>query len=118
LTYVVKSECVDCKHTACVAVCPVDCFFELENTLVIDPDICIDCAICEPECPVDAIVSDRKLKPEESHWLDFNKEMSRVGAPVITKVKAPMEGHEDINYTDQEAFEKVSRIPFVDITDK
>lgn len=117
MTYVVKSECVDCKHTDCVKVCPVDCFFEGENTLVIDPDICIDCAICEPECPVGAIVSDRKLKPEEHHWLDFNKEMSKKW-PVITKVKDAMEGHENVDYTDKEAFEKVSRIPFVDITDK
>lgn len=117
MTYVVKSECVDCKHTSCVQVCPVDCFFEGENTLVIDPDICIDCAICEPECPVDAIVSDRKLKPEEHHWLEYNKEMSKQW-PVITKVKEPMPGHVDINYTDAEAFEKASRIPFVDITDK
>ena len=118
MTFVVGEDCIKCKHTDCVEVCPVDCFYEGPNFLVIHPDECIDCALCEPECPVDAIVSDRKLKPEESHWLDFNKEMSRVGAPVITKVKAPMEGHEDINYTDQEAFEKVSRIPFVDITDK
>lgn len=114
MTYVVKGECVDCKETPCVAVCPVDCFFELENMLVIDPDICIDCAICEPECPVDAIVSDRKLKPEDHRWLKFNEDMSRVGAPVITKVKPPMEGHETVNYTRDEAFEKASRIPFVD----
>jgi len=118
LTYVVKGECVDCKHTACVAVCPVDCFFELENTLVIDPDICIDCAICEPECPVDAIVSDRKLKPEDSQWLKFNEDMSRIGDPVITKVKDPMEGHESVQMTGDEAFAKASRIAFVDITDK
>jgi ferredoxin len=119
LTYVVKGECVDCKHTSCVAVCPVDCFFEGENTLVIDPDICIDCAICEPECPVDAIVSDRKLKPEDHHWLEFNKKMSQVEKwPVITKVKDPMPGYEDINYDTSEAFDKASRIPFVDITNK
>jgi len=119
LTYVVKGECVDCKHTSCVAVCPVDCFFEGENTLVIDPDICIDCAICEPECPVNAIVSDRKLKPEDNHWLEFNKKMSQVEKwPVITKVKDPMPGHEDINYDTNEALDKASTIPFVDITDK
>ena len=64
MTYVVKGECVDCKHTTCVKVCPVDCFHEGENTVVIDPEVCIDCAICEPECPVNAIVSDRKLETE------------------------------------------------------
>lgn len=116
MTYVVKGECVDCKHTSCVAVCPVDCFFELENTLVIDPDICIDCAICEPECPVNAIVSDRKLKDEDHHWLAFNADMSKISAPVITKVKPPMEGHESVNYTKDEAFAKASRIPFVNIS--
>jgi ferredoxin len=116
LTYVVKGECVDCKHTTCVKVCPVDCFFELENTLVIDPDIFIDCAICEPECPVDAIRSDRKLLPEEEKWLDFNKEMSKVGAPVITKVKDPMPTFEEASkYTADEQWSKVSRIPFVNI---
>ena len=113
MTYVVKGECVDCKHTTCVKVCPVDCFFEGENTLVIDPDICIDCAICEPECPVNAIVSDRKLAPEDHHWLDFNKKMSQDEKwPVIRKVKEPLPGYEDINYTNQEAWDKVSKAPF------
>ena len=121
MTYVVKGECVDCKHTACVKVCPVDCFFELENTLVIDPKICIDCAICEPECPVDAIVSDRKLAPEDQKWLDFNAEMSpsggKIDPPVITKVKPPMEGHEEaIKRTPDEQWSYVSRIPFKEIT--
>ena len=119
MTYVVKGECVDCKHTTCVKVCPVDCFFELENTVVIDPDICIDCAICEPECPVDAIVSDRKLAPEDHRWLDFNKEMSQFGAPVIRKVKEPMDTMEQASkYTPDEQWAAVSRIPFVDITNK
>ena len=120
MTYVVKGECVDCKHTTCVKVCPVDCFFELENTLVIDPKICIDCAICEPECPVNAIVSDRKLEPEEQHWLDFNAEMSpsggKIDPPVITKVKDPMPTYEEAaKYTADEQWSKVSRIPFKEI---
>mgnify|MGYP000218011447 FL=1 len=119
MTYVVKGECVDYKHTTCVKVCPVDCFFELENTVVIDPDICIDFAICEPECPVDAIVSDRKLAHEDHRWLDFNKEMSQSGAPVIRKVKDPMDTMEQASkYTPDEQWAAVSRIPFVDITNK
>ena len=79
--------------------------------MVIDPAICIDCAICEPECPVNAIVSDRKLKPEDTQWLDFNTEMSKVW-PNIRKVKEPMPGHTDINYTGTEAWEKVSKDPY------
>lgn len=120
MTYVVKGECVDCKHTTCVKVCPVDCFFELENTLVIDPKICIDCAICEPECPVDAIVSDRKLKPEDQKWLDFNADYSpsggKINPPVITKVKEPMPTFEEAaKYTADEQWSKVSRIPVKEI---
>lgn len=115
MTYVVKGECVDCKHTTCVKVCPVDCFYEGENTLVIDPDVCIDCAICEPECPVNAIVSDRKLKPEDQKWLEFNTEMSKVW-PNIRKVKDPMPTFEEAaKYTADEQWTKVSRIPFKEI---
>ena len=56
MTFVVSDGCIKCKHTDCVEVCPVDCFYEGPNFLVINPDECIDCALCEPECPVDAIV--------------------------------------------------------------
>ena len=62
MTYVVMSPCVGCKDTKCVAVCPVDCFYEGKNTLVIHPDECIDCGVCEPECPVGAIVSENDVK--------------------------------------------------------
>ena len=55
MTYIVKDECIKCKLTDCVEVCPVDCFYEGENMLVINPDECIDCGVCEPECPIDAI---------------------------------------------------------------
>ena len=58
MTYIVKDECIKCKLMDCVDVCPVDCFYEGENMLVISPDECIDCGVCEPECPVDAIVAD------------------------------------------------------------
>jgi len=92
----------------------------LENTLVIDPKICIDCAICEPECPVDAIVSDRKLKPEDQKWLDFNADYSpsggKINPPVITKVKEPMPTFEEAaKYTADEQWSKVSRIPVKEI---
>ena len=67
MTYIVKDECIKCKLTDCVEVCPVDCFYEGENMLVINPDECIDCGVCEPECPIDAIVpdTDETLKNEE-----------------------------------------------------
>ena len=58
MTYIVKDECIKCKLTDCVEVCPVDCFYEGENFLAINPDECIDCGVCEPECPVDAIIAD------------------------------------------------------------
>ena len=51
MTYIVDDSCIKCKYTDCVEVCPVDCFYEGENTLVINPDECIDCGVCEPECP-------------------------------------------------------------------
>jgi len=61
MTYVVLDACIKCKHTDCVEVCPVDCFYEGENMLVIHPDECIDCGVCEPECPVDAIVGTQQM---------------------------------------------------------
>ena len=86
MTYVVKEECVKCKYTDCVEVCPVDCFHEGPNYLVIDPEECIDCSLCEPECPVDAIVADDDLEPSEMHYVELNAELSAIW-PVITEQK-------------------------------
>ena len=61
MAFIVTDSCIECKHTDCVEVCPVDCFYEGENFLVISPDECIDCGLCEPECPVDAIFSEDEL---------------------------------------------------------
>src|SRR6056300_2028679 len=73
MTYLVTDNCVKCKHTDCVAVCPVDCFYEGEDALVINPDECIDCGVCVPECPVDAIVADVDLpEPDRSKWIEIN----------------------------------------------
>ena len=88
MTFVVLENCIRCKHTDCVDVCPVDCFHEGPNFLVIDPDECIDCALCEPECPVEAILSEDDLPQEQNHMLALNEELSQIW-PVITTVKDP-----------------------------
>ena len=87
MTYVVNDKCIMCKHTTCVAVCPVDCFYEGPNMLVINPEECIDCGVCEPECPEEAIIPDHL--DEDNKWLDFNTKWSAKW-PVITEAKDPM----------------------------
>ena len=85
MTYLVKEECIKCKHMDCMEVCPVDCFYESENFLVINPDECIDCGVCEPECPVDAIVPDSALEGTElDYWMKINTEMSEVWPNITT----------------------------------
>ena len=75
MTYIVNENCIACKYTDCVEVCPVDCFYEGENMLVIHPDECIDCGVCEPECPVDAIKPD--TEPDMEKWVEFNRKYLR-----------------------------------------
>lgn len=89
MTYVVTESCIKCKYTDCVEVCPVDCFKEGPNFLVIDPDDCIDCGVCVPECPVDAIVADRDLSVDQHPYLEINAELSKVWS-VIVKKKDPL----------------------------
>ena len=77
MSYLVTDNCIKCKHMDCVDVCPVDCFYEGENMLVINPEECIDCGVCEPECPADAIVQDSILKGSElEKWMGINTEYS------------------------------------------
>jgi len=73
MTYIVNDNCIRCKYTDCVEVCPVDCFYEGENMLVIHPDECIDCGVCEPECPAEAILPD--TDPGAEAWLKLNADM-------------------------------------------
>ena len=87
MTYVVTDVCIKCKYTDCVEVCPVDCFYEGENMLVINPDECIDCGVCEPECPVEAIVADIDDKAEE--FMEMNRKYSELW-PVLTIKKDPL----------------------------
>jgi ferredoxin len=92
MTYVVNDNCIKCKYTDCVEVCPVDCFYEGANMLVIHPDECIDCGVCEPECPVDAIKPDTARGMKK--WLEINREYSEKW-PNITSKKPALEGAED-----------------------
>ena len=85
MTYIVNDKCIKCKLTDCVDVCPVDCFYEGKNMLVIKPDECIDCGVCEPECPVDAIKADTEEGSEK--WLEVNKKYSEIWPNINTKKK-------------------------------
>jgi len=92
MTFVVTENCIKCKYTDCVEVCPVDCFYEGENFLVIHPDECIDCGVCEPECPAAAIKPDTKKNLEE--WLQLNRELAKVWPNITKKRKAPPDAQE------------------------
>jgi ferredoxin len=76
MTYIVTDNCIKCKYTDCVEVCPVDCFYEGENMLVIHPDECIDCGVCEPECPAEAIKPDTESGLDA--WLEINTKFSAI----------------------------------------
>ena len=86
MTYIVGDNCIKCKHTDCVEVCPVDCFYEGPNFLVIDPEDCIDCALCEPECPSEAIFSESDLPEDQAGFLELNAELAKIW-PNITEMK-------------------------------
>lgn len=94
MTFVVTESCIKCKYTDCVEVCPVDCFHEGPNFLVIDPEECIDCTLCEPECPVDAIMPDDDVPTDQEHMTELNAELSLIW-PVITIRKDPPEDADD-----------------------
>jgi ferredoxin len=89
MTYVVTDACIKCKYTDCVEVCPVDCFKEGPNFLVIDPVECIDCAVCVPECPVDAIYPEESLPEGQAHFLQINAELAKTW-DYITEPKDPL----------------------------
>ncbi len=90
MTFVVLENCIKCKYMDCVDVCPVDCFHEGPNFLVIDPDECIDCTLCVPECPVDAIVDEDDMPEDQQQFLALNEELSQIW-PVLTVSKPPPE---------------------------
>lgn len=86
MTFVVVESCIKCKYTDCVEVCPVDCFHEGPNMLVIDPEECIDCTLCEPECPVEAIVSEDDVPEGQEDFIEINARLSQKW-PVIAQAK-------------------------------
>ena len=94
MTFVVLEDCIKCKHTDCVDVCPVDCFHEGPNFLVIDPEECIDCTLCEPECPIEAIVSEDEIPDGQEQFLELNAELS-LEWPVITASKPALPDAEE-----------------------
>ena len=94
MPFIVTENCIKCKYTDCVEVCPVDCFHEGPNMLVIDPDECIDCTLCEPECPVEAIMSEDDVEESQQKFIALNAELSREW-PVINEMKdAPADADE------------------------
>ncbi|MAU41149.1 MAG: ferredoxin [Kordiimonas sp.] len=92
MTYVVTEACINCKFTDCVDVCPVDCFYEGENFLAINPDECIDCGVCEPECPAEAILPDTEDGMEQ--WVELNAKYAAIW-PNITQQIDAMPGAEE-----------------------
>jgi ferredoxin len=92
MTYVVTEACIKCKYTDCVEVCPVDCFYEGENMLVIHPDECIDCGVCEPECPAEAIKPD--TEPGLEKWLEVNTEYAKTWPNITQKKESPPDAKE------------------------
>ncbi len=86
MAYVVTENCIKCKYTDCVEVCPVDCFHEGPNFLVIDPDECIDCTLCVPECPINAIYAEDDLPEDQKQFVQLNAELAKKW-PVITEKK-------------------------------
>ena len=89
MTFVVTENCIKCKYMDCVEVCPVDCFHEGPNFLVIDPDECIDCTLCEPECPAEAIFSEDEVPAGQEHFTALNAELARKWPVLTEKRDAP-----------------------------
>jgi ferredoxin len=101
MTFIVTEQCIRCKYTDCVEVCPVDCFYEGPNFLVINPDECIDCALCEPECPVNAIYSEDELPEKYQSYLELNKELAEKWPNINRMKEAPADADQWANVEDK-----------------
>lgn len=96
MTYVVTENCIQCKYTDCVDVCPVDCFVEGPNFLAINPDECIDCTLCVAECPAEAIFSEDDVPADQQHFITLNARLATVW-PTITARKEPLPNADEMN---------------------
>ena len=115
MTYLVTDNCIKCKHTDCVSVCPVDCFYEADNFLAINPDECIDCGVCVPECPEDAIVADYELQPEtREKWDEINRRVSDWNVNIVDQID-PLADHKEFSGLPNK-YETFGIIPIKDIT--
>ena len=101
MTYVVAENCIRCKYTDCVDVCPVDCFREGENFLVIEPDDCIDCSLCVAECPANAIYAEDDVPEDQRQFITLNAELAKKWPPIIGKKDAPADADDWLNVKDK-----------------
>lgn len=101
MTFVVADSCIKCKLMDCVEVCPVDCFYEGPNMLVIHPNECIDCALCVPECPVDAIFEEEELPPGQENFVEINAELAEIWPNIAEKKDPPPDADEWRDKTDK-----------------
>ena len=102
MTYIVNDNCIKCKLMDCIEVCPVDCFYEGENMLVIHPDECIDCGVCEPECPIEAILPDTEDNLDK--WLEINREYSEKWPNITRKGTSPPDADDWREVKDKEQY--------------
>jgi ferredoxin len=101
MTYIVAENCIRCKYTDCVDVCPVDCFREGENFLVIDPDECIDCSLCVAECPANAIYAADDVPADQQQFIALNAELAKLWKPIIAKKEAPADADDWLKVKDK-----------------
>ncbi|MBC7162479.1 MAG: ferredoxin family protein [Immundisolibacter sp.] len=94
MAFVVTEACIKCKYTDCVEVCPVDCFREGPNMLVIDPDECIDCTLCVAECPVEAIVDEEEVAADQQEFIELNARLSQLWPPITQRKDAPADAEQ------------------------
>jgi ferredoxin len=94
MAFIVTDNCIRCKFTDCVEVCPVDCFYEGPNFLTINPDECIDCGLCEPECPANAIFEESEVPDDQKHFIALNIELAALWPNINKKKAAPEDGEE------------------------